>query len=197
MAQDRLLTVGTNAMPQNSSHACSDSLTSEQIDALWKVHDPVEGEVKLKNAVAEYPGSVDELLTQIARSLGLQSRFGEAWDELSKISIVHSPLVEIRMQLEKGRLENSSGKRNDVKLYFLKALELARQEHLDFYAVDAAHMLGIVSEGQESIQWNKLALQLAANSKFKRTQNWKGSLLNNLGWTYFKHRRLRYRINHI
>lgn len=184
-------------MPQNSSHACSDSLTSEQIDALWKVHDPVEGEVKLKNAVAEYPGSVDELLTQIARSLGLQSRFGEAWDELSKISIVHSPLVEIRMQLEKGRLENSSGKRNDVKPYFLKALELARQEHLDFCAVDAAHMLGIVSEGQESIQWNKLALQLAANSKFKRTQNWKGSLLNNLGWTYFKHRRLRYRINHI
>jgi tetratricopeptide (TPR) repeat protein len=181
----QILTVGKNAMPQSSSHACSDSLTSEQIDALWKVHDPVEGEVKLKNAVAEYPGSVDELHTQIARSLGLQSRFGEAWDELSKISIVHSPLIEIRMQLEKGRLENSSGKRNDVKPYFLKALELARQEHLDFYAVDAAHMLGIVSEGQESIEWNKLALQLAANSKFKRAQNWKGSLLNNLGWTYF------------
>jgi tetratricopeptide (TPR) repeat protein len=172
-------------MPQNSSHACSDSLTSEQIDALWDIHDPVEGESKLKNAVVEYPGSVDELRTQIARSLGLQSRFGEAWDELSNISIVHSQLVEIRIQLEKGRLENSSGTRNYAKPHFLKALELAQQEDLDFYAVDAAHMLGIVSEGQESIQWNKLALQLAADSRFERTHNWKGSLLSNLGWTYF------------
>ncbi len=172
-------------MPQNQFHACPDWLTSEQIDTLWEVKDPVGGEVILKNALAEYPGSADELRTQIARSLGLQGRFGEAWDELSRISLVHSPLVEIRMQLEKGRLENSNGKRNDAKSYFLKALTLAKQEHFDFYAVDAAHMLGILSEGQESIHWNTLALQIAADSKFKRTQNWKGSLFNNLGWTYF------------
>jgi tetratricopeptide (TPR) repeat protein len=161
------------------------SLTSEQIDALWTVNDPAEGEVKLKNALADYPGSEDELHTQIARSLGLQGRFDEAWDELSKISIGHSPLVEIRMQLEKGRLKNSSDKRNDAKPYFVKALELAEQGHSDYYAIDAAHMLGIVSEGRESIRWNQLALQLAADSKLKRAQNWKGSLLNNLGWTYF------------
>jgi len=172
-------------MPQNSFYVSSNSLTSEQIDALWTVNDPVEGEVKLKSAVADYPESVDELRTQIARSLGLQGRFDEAWDELSKISIVHTPLVEIRIQLEKGRLKNSSDKRNDAKPYFLKALELAEQGHSDYYAIDAAHMLGIVSEGPESIRWNQLALQLAANSKLKRAQNWKGSLLNNLGWTYF------------
>jgi tetratricopeptide (TPR) repeat protein len=172
-------------MPQNSFYVSSNSLTSEQIDALWTVNDPVEGEVKLKSAVADYPESVDELRTQIARSLGLQGRFDEAWNELSKISIVHTPLVEIRIQLEKGRLKNSSDKRNDAKPYFLKALELAEQGHSDYYAIDAAHMLGIVSEGPESIRWNQLALQLAANSKLKRAQNWKGSLLNNLGWTYF------------
>ena len=172
-------------MPQNSFYVSSNSLTSEQIDALWTVNDPLEGEVKLKNAVADYPESVDELHTQIARSLGLQGRFDEAWDELSKISVVHSPLVEIRIQLEKGRRKNSSDKRNDAKPYFLKALELAEQGHSDYYAIDAAHMLGIVSEGPESIRWNQLALQLAANSKLKRAQNWKGSLLNNLGWTYF------------
>jgi tetratricopeptide (TPR) repeat protein len=172
-------------MPQNSFYVSSNSLTSEQIDALWTVNDPLEGEVKLKNAVADYPESVDELHTQIARSLGLQGRFDEAWDELSKISVVHSPLVEIRIQLEKGRLKNSSEKRNDAKPYFLKALELAEQGHSDYYAIDAAHMLGIVSEGRESIRWNQLALQLAADSKLKRAQNWKGGLLNNLGWTYF------------
>jgi tetratricopeptide (TPR) repeat protein len=90
------------------------------------------------------------------------------------------------VQLEKGRLTNSRGYRSEANPYFLKALELAGQEQFDFYAVDAAHMLGIVTEGQESIQWNKLALQLATDSKLKRAQNWRGSLLNNLGWTYFK-----------
>lgn len=172
-------------MHQNSFDVSSNSLTSEQIDALWTVNDPVAGEVNLRSALAEYPGSVDELHTQIARSLGLQGRFDEAWDELSKIPTVHSPLVEIRTQLEKGRLKNSSDKRNHAKPYFLKALELAEQGHADYHAIDAAHMLGIVSEGRESIRWNRLALQLAADSKLERAQNWKGSLLNNLGWTYF------------
>jgi len=89
-------------MPQNSFHVSSNSLTSEQINALWTVNDPVVGAIRLKNALVGYPGSADELHTQIARSLGLQGRFEEAWDELSKISIVHSPLVEIRMQREIG-----------------------------------------------------------------------------------------------
>ena len=169
---------------QNSLLAFSNSLTSEQIDALWTIDDPAEGQVKLTNAMADCPGSVDELHTQIARSLGLQGRFDEAWEELSKISNRHSPIVEIRVQIEKGRLKNSSGNRNDAKSYFLKALELA-ERHFDYYAIDAAHMLGIVSEGQESIRWYELALQFAADSKVKRAQNWKGSLLNNLGWTYF------------
>jgi len=172
-------------MSQNSLHASSNSLTSEEIDALWKIDDPVGGRGKLKNAMAEFPGSADELHTQIARSLGLGGRFDEAWAELSKISDMHSPLVEIRMQIEKGRLKTSSGNRNEAKPYFLKALELAKQGHFDYYAIDAAHMLGIVSEEQESIQWTEMALRLAADSKVKRAQNWKGSLLNNLGWTYF------------
>lgn len=170
---------------QNKAIAFSNSLTSDQIDALWTIDDPVEGQVRLRNAMAKYPGSADELLTQIARSLGLQGRFEEAWQELSKICKIHSSMVEVRLQIETGRLKNSSGNRKDAKPYFLKALELAEQEHFDYYAIDSAHMLGIVSERQESIQWNELALQLASNSKVNRAQNWKGSLLNNLGWTYF------------
>lgn len=172
-------------MPLSQGSLHTNSLTSQQIDALWTINDPVEGQVQLKRATAEYPGSADELQTQIARSLGLQGRFDEAWEELSKISKMHSPIVEIRVQIEKGRLKNSSGNRNDAKPYFLKALELAEKGHFDYYAIDAAHMLGIVSEGQESIRWNELALRLAVNSKVRRAQNWKGSLLNNLGWTYF------------
>ncbi len=172
-------------MTENSLRTSSDSLTSEQIDSLWTIAEPDKGLLKLRTALVAYPGSADELHTQIARSLGLQGRFDEAWEEFSTISKVHSSIVEIRMQLEKGRLMNSSGNRNDSMPYFLKALKLAEQEHFDFYAIDAAHMLGIVSEGQESIRWNEAGLQLAANSKIQRAQNWKGSLLNNLGWAYF------------
>lgn len=161
------------------------SLTSEQIDALWTVADAVGGQIKLSKAMAEYPRSGDELHTQIVRCLGLQGRFDQAWDELSKISKLHSPIVEVRIQLENGRLNNSSGNRSEAKPYFLKALKLAEQGQFDYYAIDAAHMLGIVSDDQESIQWNELALQLTANSKDERARKWKGSLLNNLGWTYF------------
>ena len=170
-------------MSHNSLQA--NSLTSEQIDSLWTIDDPVEGRVKLERAIEEYPGSADELRTQIARSLGLLGRFDEAWAEFSKISNMDSPIVAVRMEIEKGRLRNSSGHRNDAKPHFLRALELAEQWRFDYYGIDAAHMLGIASEGQESVRWSKTALELLANSEDQRARRWKGSLLNNLGWTYF------------
>jgi len=179
------LIAGKISMSQTPLQAGVNTLTSEQIDALWTVADVAEGLIKLKKAMAEYPRSEDELHTQIARCLGLQGRFDEAWDELSKISIVHSPIVEVRTQLEKGRLKNSNGNCIDAKPYFLSAFELADEGQFDYYAIDAAHMLGIVSDGQESIEWNERALQLAAKSQDERARKWKGSLLNNLGWTYF------------
>jgi len=168
-------------------HTSDKSLTSEQIDALWSIADPVAGEATLRSAVVEYPGSADELRTQIARSLGLQGRFPEAWEELSRISTAHAPQVEIRVQLEKGRLTNTCGDREGAKPYFREALELAEREqgHFDYYAIDAAHMLGIVSDGEESVRWHEVGLRLAAASSSDRARNWQGSLLNNLGWTHF------------
>ena len=54
----------------------------------------------------------------------------------------------------------------------------------DFYAVDAAHMLGIATTGEESLRWNEEAIRLAENSSDPRARKWAGSLLNNTGWTY-------------
>jgi tetratricopeptide (TPR) repeat protein len=51
-------------------------------------------------------------------------------------------------------------------------------------AVDAAHMLAIISEGEEAIRWNTTALKLAESSADPMARRWRASLLNNLGWTY-------------
>ena len=45
-------------------------------------------------------------------------------------------------------------------------------------------MLGIVTTGDESVDWNEKAIKMAQKSKDLRTHKWQGSLLNNLGWTY-------------
>ena len=58
------------------------------------------------------------------------------------------------------------------------------RELLPYYAVDAAHMLAIVSSGEEQLDWNRRGLAMAAGSDDPRARGWKGSLYNNLGWTH-------------
>lgn len=159
-------------------------MTSEQIDALWNFSNSAASQKKFEEAITYSPESINELRTQICRSLGLQRNFEEGWAELAKIPSNHELIVKVRIQLESGRLKNSSGDKQAAKPYFDKALKLAEEGNFDFYAVDAAHMLGIVTTGNESLDWNERAIQMATASKDKRTQNWNGSLLNNLAWTY-------------
>jgi tetratricopeptide (TPR) repeat protein len=159
-------------------------MTSEQIDALWQIDDPEQGLYVLEQALRENPDSSDELHTQICRSLGLLGKFDEGWAELAKVSGQPNDIVKIRVELEAGRLKNSSGDKEGALTYFLKALALAEEKRFDFFAVDAAHMIAIATEGAESIRWNERALAMAAASADPRARNWRGSLLNNLGWTY-------------
>jgi len=137
-------------------------MTSAEIDALWAIDDPVAGYKALSDALEKHPESAEELHTQIARALGLQGRFQEGWEELARVPSRPSDIVKVRAQLESGRLKNSSGDREAAKPYFLNALERAVQGHCDYYAVDAAHMLGIATAGQESLNWNEKALAMAA-----------------------------------
>jgi tetratricopeptide (TPR) repeat protein len=159
-------------------------VNSEEIDALWHIDDAASGYDRLLVALRDHPESADELHTQICRALGLQRRFDEARAELAQISTKPSEIVRVRTALEFGRLANSSGDKFGAKPFFLEALEGAKQSGFDFYAVDAAHMLGIVTEGPESVEWNETAIQMAKASDDPRAQRWQGSLLNNLGWTY-------------
>jgi tetratricopeptide (TPR) repeat protein len=94
------------------------------------------------------------------------------------------PVVRVRYLLERGRTLNSSGRSAAAQPLFLQVWEAARACGEDGFAVDAAHMIAIVEQGDESLRWNETALALARSSTNPRARRWRASLLNNLGWTW-------------
>lgn len=90
----------------------------------------------------------------------------------------------IRYLLERGRVLNSSGKPEQARSFFARALEMAKGLHEDFYAVDALHMLAIITSPEQSLTLNMQAIELAESSQQEKARNWLGSLYNNTGWAY-------------
>lgn len=158
-------------------------LTSEKIDALWNFGNPAESEEVFRDLFAK-SGS-QEVRTQIVRTLSLQRRFEEAQAELDQIPVVAGDdLLLARRSLEQGRILNSSGKPDKARPHFEMALAAAKRGGYEFYAVDAAHMIAITLKGDEAIQANENALEMARQATDSRARRWRASLLNNLGWSY-------------
>lgn len=163
-----------------------------EIDSMWDYNDPESSELKFKNYIrkAEESANKDclcQLLTQIARSQGLQMKFDEAHrtlDEVLELLDETTPIARIRYMLERGRTFNSSKAVENAKTFFKEAYDLAKASNEDYYAVDAAHMMGIAEKGEESLRWNEIAIKDADKSESARAKNWLGPLLNNTGWTY-------------
>jgi tetratricopeptide (TPR) repeat protein len=161
-------------------------------DALWDYHNPAKTEQLFLEVlpVAQNDGDDDylaQLLTQIARTQGLQRKFDVAHqtlDEVKELLCEKTPIAQIRYLLERGRVYNSSQKADEARLLFKQAWDVARQNSEDYYAVDAAHMLGICETGDESLWWNERAMEVAEASNHPRAKGWLGSLYNNTGWTY-------------
>jgi tetratricopeptide (TPR) repeat protein len=161
-------------------------------DRLWDFNQPAETEKRFRALLPQAQNSGDrvyhaELLTQIARTLGLQQKFEEAHHLLDSVETMLTEDMKrprIRYLLERGRVLNSSGAPDRARPLFIEAWEQARQVGEDSYAVDAAHMVAIVAQGQEALSWNRAALQLAETSSQERARSWLGSLYNNMGWTY-------------
>lgn len=160
-------------------------------DKLWNFSEPSETEQKFKALIPELQNDLDAVLqlkTQIARTQGLQRKFDEAHaslDEVMKNISDQTPGAHIRYALERGRVFNSSKNKAEAKPLFLQAYDLALNYAQDNFAVDAAHMVAIVeSTPEEQMRWNLIALKLAESSTNQRAQSWKGSLYNNIGWTY-------------
>lgn len=161
-------------------------------DKLWNYSKPDETEKQFRTILDSLqsesaPDYTAQLLTQIARCEVLQMKFDKAHktlDQAEKMINEDMTLPTVRLLLERGRVFNSSGNPTKSAPLFLKAWEIARDANLDFYAVDAAHMLGIVLEPEDALTWNERACQLAEASDNQQAKNWLGALYNNIGWTY-------------
>ena len=161
-------------------------------DSLWDYNHPDETEKKFRELLPAAQASGDdsyhaELLTQIARTQGLQRKFAEAHRTLDSVEALLTPTLtraKIRYQLERGRVSNSFGDKAAARPLFLQAWEDAVQISEDFYAIDAAHMIAIVESPEQQMAWNLKAVGIAEKTSDERARNWLGSLYNNIGWTY-------------
>lgn len=161
-------------------------------NTLWDYDRPAETERRFRDLLpaAQAAGDRDyhlQLLTQVARAQGLQRQFDAAHATLDHVrSIMPDDLkaVQVRYLLERGRCFNSSGDPQRARVEFERAWDLAREHGLDAYAVDAAHMLGIVEPGDAGLAWNRHAIEHAQASPDPSARRWLASLLNNVGWTY-------------
>jgi len=158
-------------------------VTQELLDALWDFTDPAHSEQRLREAARGdrvTPEDRAELETQIARALGLQSRFDEA-DRLLQQIVFDSPRVATRVLLERGRVRNSSGHPQDAAAYFANARAAANRAGLVFLEVDALHMLAI-ADAPHAARWTREALAVLEHIGDERTKRWAVALHNNLGW---------------
>ena len=173
-------------------------------DQRWDYADPAKTEGVFRELLAQVGADAPlgyrlELQTQIARTLGLQRRFEAAHDELDGVAAALAAAAEddpdlwvarVRHGLERGRALNSGGDRAASRPVFQEVFEYAEglpNSHsapIAFHVVDAAHMLGIVEQGEAGARWSVRALELAQASTCERTQGWEGSLTNNLGWSF-------------
>jgi tetratricopeptide (TPR) repeat protein len=164
---------------------------------LWDYNDPQATEARFQALLPRAREAGDhcylaQLLTQIARAQGLQGKFDAAHATLDGAqSLLRDghPVARIRYLLERGRVFNSSQRATQAREFFHQAWDLARHHGEDYYAVDAAHMMGIVEPPDRQLEWSERALHLATRSKQPRAREWLGPLYNNIGWTYHDLRR--------
>lgn len=161
-------------------------------DTLWNYDQPAETAQKFQALLPQAEKDSDrqyylELLTQIARTHSLRRQFAEAHALLDQVEKELKPewkRAEVRYLLERGRSFNSAQAPEKALPLFVRAWKIALEAGLDFYAIDAAHMIAIAEKPENQLAWNLKALALVEKTPDPRAQKWAGSLYNNIGWTY-------------
>jgi tetratricopeptide (TPR) repeat protein len=167
-------------------------ITQELLDELWDFGDPAGSEQRFaaEEASASHTDSERaELVTQRARTLGLQQRFEDGHALLDSLCDPADAALITRMALERGRLLNSGGRQAEAVPQFDVAARSAESGGLLFLQIDALHMLAIADTTRSS-EWAARAIDLALTAPDDRTKRWLISLSNNLGWSHFDAGRL-------
>src|SRR3954447_22295410 len=163
-------------------------------NTLWDYERPGETEAQFRDLLPAAQASGDrdyylQLLTQVARAQGLQRKYDAAHatlDHVRELVTADLTAVRVRYLLERGRCFNDSGNHERARASFLEAWDVARERGLDAYAVDAAHMMGIIeSAADEALAWNERAVACANDSPDPAARRWLATLQNNIGWTYY------------
>ncbi|NOH02694.1 MAG: tetratricopeptide repeat protein [Chloroflexi bacterium] len=157
------------------------------IDEFWEYSDPAASEERFRAALDSARGNLRlELLTQIARTFSLRSRFDEAHGVLNDVEKQLSGAgarPNVRYLLERGRTFNSNGEKDKARELFIRAWGQAQDAKLEGLAVDAAHMIAITYSGSlDSIEWNKRGLALARGSQDPKAKGLIPAMLNNSAW---------------
>jgi tetratricopeptide (TPR) repeat protein len=185
-------------------------------NSFWDFDHPDSSEARFRAVLPQARAGGDrdyliQLLTQLARSQGLQLKFEDAHRTLDEAlallddssGVARGPSgaasgaapgdsgvtpalakARVRYDLERGRVFNSSNRKEEAIPLFLSAWNLARQAGEENLAVDAAHMLAIAEPPDSAVEWSRKAMEAAEQAKDPKAKNWLGPLYNNLGWTY-------------
>jgi|CXWL01.1.fsa_nt_gi tetratricopeptide (TPR) repeat protein len=167
---------------------------SSALDGIWDFDDLATTESKFREFLLTCESSDEraECMTQIARCLGLQRKFDEAHELLDQAAALmsSSSRAEVRYMLERGRVINSAGGRIASRQVFHQASEAAQIFGDDGLVADAMHMIAIVEDGEESLNWNLKTIEYCEASSEPKAQKWLASLYNNTGWSLFELKRL-------
>jgi tetratricopeptide (TPR) repeat protein len=128
-----------------------------------------------------------EVLTQLARVHGLRDEFAKCAALLHEAErlAANSPLVRVRVHLERGRQLRSSGAPDAALPLFEAAFGLASDSGEHYLAGDAAHMcaLAVADDRAAMEEWTQRGIDYGEREP--AAAYWAGPLLNNLGWAYF------------
>ncbi len=168
-----------------------------KISDMWDFSDPEACEKKFLEKMKEHSKSafdVWELQTQVARALGLQGKFIQAFHVLDSIQagFEYAPtckskdLVGIRYNLERGRILLLDKRISESIRYFRFALKLALKIEADDLSVDAIKMLLSVTCVNERIELGLKGINIASEKGNENLHYSIGEMATGVGQAYLE-----------
>ena len=174
----------------NQSQPTADSSLA-RADEIFQARDYQTALEEYQKAVTlahdEFNRSVEtEALAQVARMnllLGNKEAGRKILDQASERADDADPQGWSRYLGVKGRFEWKDGELKTARVTFEQMYNYCQTNSLYSRAIDAAHMVAIVSESHEDqIKWGKLGIEIADKTE---NEQWLGPLWNNLAGTYY------------